>query len=46
MKILSKKILNTTGKGYVKLVPDYEDDLWYIYNIINIGDCIRASTFR
>jgi stalled ribosome rescue protein Dom34 len=28
------------------MIPDSEDDLWYIYNLIIPGDLIKASTFR
>lgn len=30
----------------IALIPEESDDLWYLYNIIQRGDQIRAPTFR
>lgn len=28
------------------VVPTDDEDLWHIYNLIQVGDCIRMSTVR
>lgn len=28
------------------LIPEDEDDMWHVYNLISIGDSVRASTIR
>jgi protein pelota len=33
-------------KGYIKLVPEDQDDLWILYNIIKPGDKVTAQTTR
>ncbi len=33
-------------KGFVKVVPEDQDDLWILYNIIKEGDIVRAQTTR
>lgn len=33
-------------KGFVKVVPETLDDLWHLYNIINVGDEVYAYTTR
>ncbi len=33
-------------KGYIKLVPEDQDDLWILYNIIKPGDRVTAQTTR
>lgn len=30
----------------VTLVPDNQEDMWHIYNLIAVGDSVRASTYR
>eukprot|EP01129_Flabellula_baltica_P006584 TRINITY_DN2479_c0_g1_i1.p1 TRINITY_DN2479_c0_g1~~TRINITY_DN2479_c0_g1_i1.p1 ORF type:complete len:386 (-),score=110.58 TRINITY_DN2479_c0_g1_i1:12-1169(-) len=34
------------GSGYVVLIPEEPEDLWIIYNLIHVGDHIRAVTWR
>lgn len=45
MKLL-KRSVTKNGPGDVKIVPEKEDDLWVIYNLIAEGDKITASTSR
>lgn len=33
-------------QGEIKLIPENDDDLWHLYNIIKPGDLIKAVTFR
>ncbi|OYT40691.1 MAG: mRNA surveillance protein pelota [Desulfurococcales archaeon ex4484_58] len=42
MKIIEKDL----KRGYVKLLPETEEDLWILYNIITPGDLINAKTTR
>ncbi len=42
MKILEKDL----RKGFVKLVPEDQDDMWILYNIIAPGDLVTAQTTR
>jgi protein pelota len=32
--------------GSIKLLPQNMDDLWHLYNLIEPGDLVRATTFR
>eukprot|EP00892_Ulva_mutabilis_P009042 jgi/Ulvmu1/650/UM010_0021.1 len=34
------------GTGSIKLVPESEEDLWHVYNLIRAGDRLFASTTR
>ena len=41
------KIIETNlRQGYVKVVPDSQDDLWHLYNVIYKGDEVYAYTSR
>ncbi len=42
MKIIEKDL----RKGYIKIVPENEDDLWILYNTIAFGDIVTANTTR
>lgn len=44
MRILKQKIFH--GQGFVHLIAQEDDDLWYIYNLIQPGDNIRTLTYR
>jgi protein pelota len=45
MRQLSRR-LERDGSGVVALVPDESEDMWHAYNLIAIGDQVRASTVR
>jgi protein pelota len=34
------------GQGYVKVIPDSQDDLWHLYNVIYKGDEVYAYSSR
>ncbi len=42
MKIIEKNL----RQGFVKVVPDSQDDLWHLYNVIYKGDEVYAYTSR
>src|SRR5512136_2544237 len=42
MKIIEKNL----NQGYVKVVPDSQDDLWHLYNVVYKGDEVYAYSSR
>ncbi|MCW4025196.1 MAG: mRNA surveillance protein pelota [Candidatus Bathyarchaeota archaeon] len=42
MKIIEKNL----RQGFLKVVPDTQDDLWHLYNVIYKGDEVYAYTSR
>jgi len=45
MKLVYKDI-DKDGKGVVGLIAEEPEDMWHVYNLIQNGDQIRASTIR
>ncbi|KZT62920.1 hypothetical protein CALCODRAFT_462265 [Calocera cornea HHB12733] len=45
MKLINKHI-DKDGKGYVTLRPEEDEDMWHIYNLIQVGDEVRAPAIR
>ncbi|EJU06228.1 hypothetical protein DACRYDRAFT_86016 [Dacryopinax primogenitus] len=45
MKLVNKHI-DKDGKGYVTLRPEEDEDMWHIYNLIQVGDEVRAPAIR
>lgn len=45
MKITHRRI-EKDGEGQIGLIAEESDDLWYLYNIIQKGDQVKAPTFR
>uniref|UniRef100_A0AAY3ZZ59 Protein pelota homolog n=1 Tax=Denticeps clupeoides TaxID=299321 RepID=A0AAY3ZZ59_9TELE len=45
MKLLHKDI-EKDNAGQVTLVPDEAEDMWHTYNLLQVGDSLRASTIR
>lgn len=43
---LLKKMLDRGSSGELKLEPEEQEDMWHAYNLIAVGDHIRASTVR
>jgi protein pelota len=46
MKIIKKFVNPKTKKGVVTVLPNNEEDIWYLYNIIMPGDVLKVSSFR
>ena len=46
MRFKGKPNLESGQSGIVHLIVDNTDDLWALYNIMAIGDCIKLATFR
>ncbi len=42
MRILGKD----GGLGEIKVLPETDDDIWHLYNVICVGDLVTASTTR
>ncbi|KAJ1658222.1 Translation factor pelota [Dispira simplex] len=45
MKLVNKQI-ERDRSGQITLCPEESEDMWHIYNIIQLGDHIKASTIR
>jgi protein pelota len=46
MRIIKKRINKKTKAGSFILLPNDEEDLWYLYNLIVPGDVMSLKTFR
>ncbi|KAI0638111.1 eRF1 domain 1-domain-containing protein [Trametes polyzona] len=45
MKLLGKRI-EKDGSGSVTVSPEDDEDMWHLYNLIQVGDRVRASGIR
>jgi protein pelota len=45
MKLVQRSLEKDNG-GYLTLIPEEEEDMWHIYNLIAKGDSVRSSTIR
>ncbi|XP_066997725.1 protein pelota [Anabrus simplex] len=45
MKLINKTV-DKDLSGSVTLVPEESEDMWHAYNLITVGDVVRASTIR
>jgi protein pelota len=45
MRLIKKNIDRGFG-GELKLEPEEQEDMWHAYNLIAVGDSLRASTVR
>ncbi|KAJ2002687.1 Translation factor pelota [Coemansia thaxteri] len=45
MKLLRQSI-EKNRSGYVRLIPEQPEDMWHVYNLIQKGDQLEASTVR
>ena len=43
-QLLSREISKEGGR--VKLIPEDAQDLWTVYNLVAVGDSLRAETLR
>jgi len=41
-----KRVIDKSGNGFVVIIPKDEEDLWHVYNLVAVGDAIKAGTFR
>lgn len=46
MRLLKKQISAKDGSGLILIQPDTSEDLWHAYNLIQVGDYVRAQTVR
>ena len=46
MRIIKTAIDQKKQNGFVVVVPIDEEDIWYIYNIVMVGDILRLKTMR
>lgn len=44
MRLIKKNI--DRGSGELKFEPEEQEDMWHAYNLIAVGDSLRASTVR
>lgn len=42
MRILGR----SPGTGEIKVMPETDDDIWHLFNVIQVGDIVTASTTR
>ncbi|RHZ68875.1 hypothetical protein Glove_292g47 [Diversispora epigaea] len=45
MKLIKRRI-ERDHSGFVVLCPEELEDMWHVYNLISIGDQLKASTIR
>ncbi|KAG7325425.1 hypothetical protein KOW79_011741 [Hemibagrus wyckioides] len=45
MKLIHKDI-EKDNAGQVTLIPEEAEDMWHTYNLVQVGDSLRASTIR
>ncbi len=43
---LHKKSIDRDSGGELTLEPEEQEDMWHAYNLIAVGDSLRASTVR
>ncbi|EKM59783.1 uncharacterized protein PHACADRAFT_137997 [Phanerochaete carnosa HHB-10118-sp] len=43
---LNGKHIDKNGAGYVNLRPEDDEDMWHLYNLIQVGDRVRAPAIR
>ena len=45
MRLIKKNIDRGSG-GELKLEPEEQEDMWHAYNLVAVGDSLRATTVR
>uniref|UniRef100_A0A673KL60 Protein pelota homolog n=1 Tax=Sinocyclocheilus rhinocerous TaxID=307959 RepID=A0A673KL60_9TELE len=43
---LAHKDIEKDNAGQVTLIPEEAEDMWHTYNLLHVGDSLRASTIR
>lgn len=46
MKLLKRYINWRDGTGDVTLIAEDDEDMWHIYNLIQVGDRVRTTAQR
>ncbi|TGZ83906.1 hypothetical protein EX30DRAFT_338501 [Ascodesmis nigricans] len=46
MRLIKREIDRVDGPGSVALMPEEPEDMWHLYNLIRIGDRLRATALR
>jgi protein pelota len=46
MKILQQNLEGNGSGGTIKMVAEESDDMYHLYNLIEIGDIIHSTTIR
>jgi len=46
MKCLKKVISAKDASGFISLRPDFPEDLWHAYNLLQEGDLVKCTTIR
>ena len=34
------------GQGFLSMIPQDDEDIWHLYNLISVGDFLKAKTTR
>eukprot|EP00056_Hartaetosiga_gracilis_P011716 m.178843 g.178843 ORF g.178843 m.178843 type:complete len:379 (-) comp13561_c0_seq1:2364-3500(-) len=45
MKVL-RKMIDSDGSGGVSFMAECDEDMFHVYNLVHVGDCIEATTYR
>ncbi|XP_048583189.1 protein pelota homolog [Nematostella vectensis] len=45
MKLVNRN-LEKDGSGHITMIPEQAEDMWHAYNLIAVGDRLRATTIR
>ena len=32
--------------AHFTVIPEYEEDFWYLYNLIAVGDVVKCKSYR
>ena len=43
---LHHKNIEKDSHGFITMTPEEPEDMWHVYNLIAVGDTVRASTIR
>jgi protein pelota len=43
---LLRRAIERDGQGEVMLLPEQEEDMWHAFNLIAVGDRLKASAIR
>lgn len=46
MRILRNTVARDGSEGFVTMRAEEDDDIYYLYNILEVGDTLEAETIR